>query len=494
MPLARRLQRYANAAGFAINAAGGISLGIYLLIVFPPDRGALLFNRWLELAAGLAYIVVCGITAERRARPWFAAMAEWLERRPPAPDEVRATLRIPAGYARLTAARWGLGVPLFALPTLAVSTEFAAEEATAIALAGLSAIAAVYLATEWVLRPAFALALTPGADFDGRTLGIGPRALLAWLLCSGVPIVMIALIPVGRRVDNPHDLVAPIFFAAGMALIVGFVATKIATQAVTKPIQQLRRAIDAVGEGDLDAAVPVDDGSEIGRLQAGFNVMVAGLRERERLRDLYGRQVGLDVAAAALDGGWELGGQRRVVSALFVDVIGSTELAHREPPERVVALLNEFFATVVHVVDAHGGLVNKFEGDAAMCVFGAPVEQPDHATRALSVARELRARFDAAPGALDAAIGVACGTAVAGYIGAETRFEYTVLGDPVNEAARLTEIAKRRPSRLLASGDTLLAADGDEAARWQLDGEVVLRGRARTTRLAVPVPARVPAA
>jgi adenylate cyclase len=493
MPLARRLQRYANATGFLINAAGGVSLGVYLLVVFPPDADALLFGRTLEFACGLLYIAICGITAERRARLWFDQLATWLEQREPTPEEARSTLQIPARFARLTVLRWGLAVPLFGLPTLASSTEFAAETATAIALAGLSATAAVYLATEWVLRPAFALALTPGASPEARSLGIGPRALLAWLLCSGVPIVMIALIPVGRQVGDPHDLVAPIFFAAGMALLVGFVATKIATQAVTKPIQELRRAVDAVGEGDFDAAVPVDDGSEIGRLQAGFNNMVAGLREREQLRDLYGRQVGPDVAAAALDGGWELGGQRRVVSALFVDVIGSTSLAEREPPERVVALLNAFFATVVQVVDAHGGLINKFEGDAALCVFGAPVEQPDHATRALAVARELRARLDRAPGELDAAIGVACGTAVAGYIGAETRFEYTVVGDPVNEAARLTEIAKRRPSRLIASGDTLLAADGDEAAQWSLDGEIVLRGRARSTRLAVPVSSRVAA-
>ena len=124
-------------------------------------------------------------------------------------------------------------------------------------------------------------------------------------------------------------------------------------------------------------------------------------------------------------------------------------------------------------------------------MFGAPAEQPDHASRALAVARELRTRLDAEAGGLDAAIGVAGGTAVAGYIGAETRFEYTVVGDPVNEAARLTEIAKRHHGRLLASGDTLLAADPEEAARWCFDGEVVLRGRATSTRLAVPVTARV---
>ena len=135
----------------------------------------------------------------------------------------------------------------------------------------------------------------------------------------------------------------------------------------------------------------------------------------------------------------------------------------------------------------HEGLVNKFEGDAALCVFGAPVPQEDHAARALASARELRARIDALDGGLDAAIGVASGTAVAGYVGAEARFEYTVVGDPVNEAARLTELAKEHAERLLASGETVVAAGEPEAARWSLDGETVLRGRLCPTRLAIPV-------
>jgi adenylate cyclase len=178
------------------------------------------------------------------------------------------------------------------------------------------------------------------------------------------------------------------------------------------------------------------------------------------------------------------------VSALFVDVVGSTRLAHRESPERVVALLNAFFGVVVTAVHAHGGLVNKFEGDAALCVFGAPVPQADHAARALACARELRGRIDRLDGGLDAAIGVSCGTAVAGHVGAEARFEYTVVGDPVNEAARLTELAKQHEERLLACGDTVDAAGAEEAAHWVLDGEVTLRGRECPTRIAVPARVR----
>jgi adenylate cyclase len=180
------------------------------------------------------------------------------------------------------------------------------------------------------------------------------------------------------------------------------------------------------------------------------------------------------------------------VAVLFVDLVGSTRLAAECPPGEVVAMLNEFFGAVVEVVTDHGGAVNKFEGDAALCVFGAPVPQDDHAARALACARELRERIDGLDGGLDAAIGVSCGTVVAGHVGAEARFEYTVVGDPVNEAARLTELAKQHDERLLVCGDTVAAAGAAEAAHWATDGEVTLRGRSRPTRIAVPARVREP--
>jgi adenylate cyclase len=248
----------------------------------------------------------------------------------------------------------------------------------------------------------------------------------------------------------------------------------------------------SVEQGEFDARVHVDDGSEVGQLQAGFNRMATGLAERERLRDLFGRHVGHDVASAALDGELRLGGEEREVAVLFVDVVGSTRLAMDRPPVEVVALLNGFFRLVVETVERHGGWVNKFEGDAALCVFGAPTARDDPAGDALAAARELSARLAAEP-ELDAGIGVSSGPAVAGNVGTEHRFEYTVIGDPVNEAARLCELAKRRPERMLASDAALARACEEERARWSLEEEVELRGRAAPTRLATvraiaPVP------
>ena len=150
-----------------------------------------------------------------------------------------------------------------------------------------------------------------------------------------------------------------------------------------------------VGEGVLDEQVTVDDGSELGLLQADFNRMLAGLKERERLRDLFGRQVGEEVVRLALEQDVQLGGEAREAAVMFVDLAGSTALAERRDPVEVVGLLNAFFAVVVEVVAADNGWVNKFEGDAALSVFGAPL--PDEA------------RLDARPGGQPASFRAGCG-------------------------------------------------------------------------------------
>jgi adenylate cyclase len=239
-----------------------------------------------------------------------------------------------------------------------------------------------------------------------------------------------------------------------------------------------------VQRGDLATEVAVDDGGEIGELQAGVNQMVDGLRERERLADLFGRHVGSEVARQALDEGVHLGGERRGASALFVDLRDSTALAASAPPEEVVRLLNRFFAEVVDAVTEEGGWVNKFEGDGAMCIFGTPASQPDHAARALRAARRLQASLSSI--GVRAAIGVSSGDVVAGNVGSEERYEYTVIGDPVNEASRLTTAAKEHEGHVLASG-AAVDASGDEATRWSFECKLPLRGRPSPTRAYVPV-------
>jgi len=300
----------------------------------------------------------------------------------------------------------------------------------------------------------------------------------------GVIVVAIAYLAGGHI--SGHRLAVTVIFLSGVALTVGLAILLVTTRSVSEPVRTVQRAFARVEAGETDVSVAVDDGSEVGLLQAGFNRMIAAVRERDRIRDLFGRHVGEEVARSALARGLELGGEVREAAVLFVDVIGSTSLAARRDPREVVATLNHFFGIVVEVVTLHGGWVNKFEGDAALCVFGAPSEHPDAAAAALAAGRELRRRLRAELEGVEAAIGLSAGTVVAGNIGAKHRYEYTVIGDPVNEAARLTELAKSRSSRLLASEEIVRRAGAPEANRWTVGEPIVLRGRQAATRVAAP--------
>ncbi|MGH2476312.1 MAG: adenylate/guanylate cyclase domain-containing protein, partial [Candidatus Limnocylindrales bacterium] len=155
----------------------------------------------------------------------------------------------------------------------------------------------------------------------------------------------------------------------------------------------------------------------------------------------------------------------------------------------VVETLNDFFDVVVGTVDAEGGWVNKFEGDGALCIFGVPGTQPDHADRALRAARLLALGLlglaERHPG-LEAGIGVSSGRVVAGNVGTEARYEYTVIGPAVNEAARLTDIAKGRVVKVLASAESVRRA-GAEASHWRDVGTVALRGRTTPTAMYEPL-------
>ena len=442
-----------------------IAIGVFFLIVTPFGI------RW-------------GIGRLGGTRAWLD------EERAPTAEERRLVLRAPRRIVIVHLVIWSLAVIVFGALNAVFSLELAQRVAITVGLGGLTTCAFVYLFAERQLRPAAARALATGTDDRRLAPGVTSRALLAWALGTAVPIVGLILVAVSTLIEedfSADELALVVLSLGGLGLAIGLYLSLLSARAIADPVISLREGIERVQRGELEVEVPVYDASEIGQLQTGFNSMVAGLRERERLQDLFGRQVGEDVARVALEQEIELGGETREVAVLFTDVIGSTELTAKRRPEQVVELLNDFFGLVVEVVGAHGGWVNKFEGDAALAVFGAPVALDDAPSAALAAARELAARLPREAEGLEAAIGVSAGEVVAGNIGDERRFEYTVIGDPVNEAARLTELAKERPGLVLASGSILDRASEEEAGRWRLDGSVRLRGREQETRLAEPV-------
>ena len=491
MTLARRLERtillgvvLANLVGVGalmLTAAGGM--------VAPGNGTSRVHVVVANLEFGAVYLVVALVLGFNHLRRRFRPVASWLASGRSATDDDRhVVLTQPLRQASWVAAYWAVasvaaaGFNLLWYPP----GRRIVEVFGAVLLFGVVPAAITYVFVEWAMRPALALALE-GRTGDGpATSGVMMRLVVAWLLGSGVFFLHIFLVPFVRSpaqlvgLSGVFRLLSVAGFTAGLTVIV------LVGRDVSQRLVALRAGLDRVRHGDIDTEVVVDDASEVGLLQGGFNEMLAGLRERRTLQDLFGRHVGVDVARHALEEGVHLGGDLRAVSVVFVDVIASTALAHERSPAEVVTLLNRFFSTVVAAVDAEGGWVNKFEGDAALCIFGAPEDQSDHAARALRAALALHRELVAhGVGPLEVGIGVATGEAVAGNIGTESRFEYTVIGDPVNLACRLSEEAKRRPGRVLA-GTAAIACAGAEARGWGDAGRFALRGRSGWTEAFEP--------
>ena len=479
----------------AANVAGAVLVAFQSTLIGVPakDNGTrFMQHNMVSGAVVIMYLIVsiplATLVSQRRSDRTF----RWIgEHRDPTGDEIAEVLDYPWVQAREIFVWWLGGAALFVILNFGFgnSTAWTLRQGLGVVLGGLTSSGLSFLMLERFNRPTYALALGGDPETGRGRLGLQRRLLFTWVLGAAVPVVVIVTAPAGMTAARRAELAVPLAVVGVVALAAGFLLTVIAARSVTEPIAALRVSQARVGEGTLNLKVPVDDGGEIGQLQAGFNQMVTALRDRDRLHDLFGRHVGIEVARQALNDGVRLGGELRDASVLFVDVIGSTALAQSLPPHEVVALLNEFFAAVVRSAAAEGGWVNKFEGDAALCVFGPPGDDHDHAAQALRAGLRLRDELSWLSDRrqrFDAGIGISSGPVVAGNVGAEERYEYTVIGDPVNEAARLAEVAKNDPSRLVASGATVTRADARAQVHWHRTGEQILRGRTVATGVYTP--------
>lgn len=473
------------------NVVGAVAITLFVSMLVPlPELSQ--FNDLGHLpAVVIGYAVFAAIVGIVGTVLLFQPVLRW-QRNPEAHDANMArnlVMRLPTHQAMLCALVWSVGVGIVAGVAYTMSPRLALVICLSAALGGAVVVMFTYLEAQRLVRPVAALALIRGLDNSTLEPPLEHRLHLTWLLTTGAPLLGVMLMIWGQQAGyftpDASDILPAIIALIASALATGYVATALVTASVVDPIRELQEAINHVRRGEHETEVQIYDGSEIGVLQAGFNEMMRGLRERQRVRDLFGRYVGAEVARRAMEERPTLGGEDRKVAILFVDVIGSTTFAVNHTPEEVVAELNKFFEHVVTVVHRHKGIINKFQGDAALAIFGAPLPLADSAGHALAAARELRQELKDME--LACGIGVASGHVVAGHIGGHARFEYTVIGDAVNQAARLTDLAKDTPGRVLTSATTLRDANESEQARWTVLKSVELRGRKEMTQLARPV-------
>jgi adenylate cyclase len=444
------------------NLVGAALAFVYLALVAPPQPSPQHGEEFLYLAVAPVYFVVAALVGyavgERRFRP----ARRWLdEARPPTEKERTLILSLPWRTASTAAAWWLAAAGLFGVITATHHPAvFVAGTVVGIVLAGLTTAAVTFLLTERAMRPVFALALAgearPGRESAG-ILGTGPRLLVSWALGSGVALVAIPLAFLGRGDSPGDDLLGPILFLVVAGLFAGGILLMAAARSVADPVERVRAAVERVEAGSLDEKVVVDDGGEIGLLQAGFNRMVAGLRERDKIREAFGTYVDREVAEHILREGTLLEGEEVPVTVMFIDIRGFTSIAERLSAPELVAMLNRLFERIVPIIHAHGGHVDKYVGDGLLAVFGAPRRQRDHADQALFASLEIAAAVDHEfEEQLSIGIGINTGLVVAGNIGGAGRLEFSVIGDAVNVAARVEEATR-------ATGDTILVSEHTRA-------------------------------
>ncbi|MEB3981105.1 adenylate/guanylate cyclase domain-containing protein [Mycobacterium sp. 663a-19] len=473
-----------------------LGIGVVLLLVTVAIPEPSVFDdapAWLTFGVVPAYVAsALAVGAYWITRRTVLALRWAIEERKPGRIDERNTFLVPWRIAAFDLILWGIGAVVSTILYGLVNTVFIPRFLVCVTFCGVLVATGSYLLAEFALRPVAAQALEAGPPPRRLTSGIMGRTMMVWFLGSGVPVIgigLLAMFQILMRNLTETQFAVGVLIVSFATLVFGCLLMWILAWLTATPVRVVRAALRRVEEGNLRGNLVVFDGTELGELQRGFNAMVDGLRERERVRDLFGRHVGREVALAAERDRPKLGGEERHVAVVFIDIVGSTQLVTSQPPTEVVAVLNRFFAIVVEEVDRHHGLVNKFEGDASLAIFGAPNHLDCPEDEALATGRAICERLASEMCELDAGVGVAAGRVVAGNVGTQERFEYTVIGEPVNAAARLCELAKSHPGRLLATADAVQGASETESARWSLGDTVTLRGHDSPIRLAVPAEA-----
>jgi adenylate cyclase len=337
------------------------------------------------------------------------------------------------------------------------------------------------------------------------------RLLAAFVIVSLLPIAVLATLSLGEAASDPgghgeesgtgeagaeHGSIAgiPIEFVelgvAGVSLGLSIVAALYVARTIVRPLRSLEGSMEVVETGNLDAAAAVGSDDEIAHLADAFNRMVAGLKREAMVRDLFGQYVSPEVARLAIEQEGRLEGEVVECTVLFVDIRRFTSLAEVLPPKRLIGILNRYFERMLPVVEAEGGIVNKFGGDSLLAIFGSPLNPTvDHAERAVRAALRMRvalAEFNHEQVAeempeLRVGFGLATGELVAGNIGSSRKLEYTVIGDPVNLAARLQELTPELGADVLMNSATAEAAAA--VAHFRSLGMVEIRGRAEAVEV-----------
>lgn len=296
---------------------------------------------------------------------------------------------------------------------------------------------------------------------------------------------------------HPGDLLELLLDCLGVTipamLMVGIALTVLAAFSLTKPLNQVTGALKEVAQNRLDVRAPVTSNDEIGYIGEVVNDMAVGLKERELIKDAFGKYVTEEIRDEVLSGRIPLDGEKKDVTVMFADLRNFTPMTEANDPKVVVRVMNRYFEKMTEAIQAEGGLVLQFLGDEIYAVFGAPVDRSDHAARAVRAGLEMMTGLvelnrelavDGLP-LLAHGIGINTGQVVAANIGSPDRLSYLLVGDPVNLAARLQAANKDLGTEMLISNTTYRALSDQDLslAEWIEMEPIRVKGKSEAIRV-----------
>ncbi|KHD89423.1 MAG: adenylate cyclase [Bdellovibrio sp. ArHS] len=280
-------------------------------------------------------------------------------------------------------------------------------------------------------------------------------------------------------------------FVAGSAISMAIFFIFLFSMTLTSPIEKLADMINLVSKGNFDvkARTQVKSHDEVGDLAEAFDHMTEGLKERDKVKSLFSKFHGSSVAEDLIGKDIGVGGQSKDVVVFFSDIRGFTAFSEKRSPEEVVEMLNEYFGVMVKIINSHGGVVDKFIGDAIMAVWGAPKSSDRDAHKAVRACLEMRraleilneTRIGRGQPPINIGMGLHAGLAISGTIGSDERMEYTVIGNTVNTASRIEASTKAFGADLLIS-DTVIEKIGEDF-KTELAGAAEVKGRSEALKM-----------
>jgi adenylate cyclase len=288
--------------------------------------------------------------------------------------------------------------------------------------------------------------------------------------------------------EPARRLLTEFYFGGAIVLLGALALATLTSRQIRRPLTELVGVVQRIRKGELSARYSHPGRDETGQLGAALNDMAAGLEERDRIKELFGRYVTTQVSEQVLKGEINLGGELRRVTILFSDIRDFTTLSEQMAPQAVVGFLNHYFSEMVEAVFQYGGVLDKFLGDGMMAVFGSMGEAPDHPRRAVMAALRMKALLAKINGErnmdgkapIHIGIGIHTDDVIVGNIGSSRRLEYTVIGDGVNTTSRIEALNKDFGTTILITQSTYDQVQ--ESFECRLMPEAKLKGKTTAIR------------